>query len=255
MTDELDVLRSLRPDAVGPSAAITTTERDALVALISQSTEQTKRAEPVTSSPPRRRKRVAAILAVSLLGAGGIASAAGLIPDDVRSTFDSVNGGPNGDAARADDARLRASMPATGGGTVQLWSAPTTGGGECGYLRHLGPDDKPDADRSAAGVGCATPADGSSKPATGTRLDALVDGGDSQSGATIYGRAPAGATAVVIELADGTAVRVAVTADAWYLAALPTAKTPTAVRSVTARDRAGRALETLDFSGQPAVKP
>ena len=154
MNDDLDTapfdsLRSFRPEATGPTAALVTEGRNALMTSID--------AEPLPQPAPRRRLlgrrrvRVAAVFAVALVAVGSVAAAAGLIPDDVRQGLGLAGDFEPSLAPNTDNAVKRATAANPDGGTVELWTAPTSGGGSCGYLRHL---DASGAPTDARGVTC-----------------------------------------------------------------------------------------------------
>src|SRR5262249_53187284 len=159
--------------------------------------------------------RVALVLAVALVAVGSVAAAAGLIPDDVKQGL-----GLAGDAVPAmtpdlDKAAMQASATNPDGGTVELWTAPNSGGGTCAYLRHLDPHGRP---ADARGVGCEAPVDGGSATAGFSQHEGAVGGsivlgylgnvhlewGDGEP-VTLYGKAPAGTVEVAVTQADGTA--------------------------------------------------
>ena len=85
MNDELDTLRTFRPEAAGPTDDLTLEGRNALMTAID--------AEPLPRPTPRRRLlgrrriRVALVFAAALVAVGSVAAAAGLIPDDVRESL------------------------------------------------------------------------------------------------------------------------------------------------------------------------
>src|SRR5262249_1576641 len=128
MTDELDTLRSFRPEATGPTDALTTEGRNTLMTAID--------AERLPRPARRRRRfvRVALGLAAALVAVGSVAAAAGLIPDDVRQSLGLASDVDPALAPNVDEAVQRASAASPDGGTVELWTAPTNGGGTCAYL-------------------------------------------------------------------------------------------------------------------------
>ena len=129
MNDELDALRSFRPEAAGPTDALQLQERTALMNTI---------AHPPTGRPRRMprlhpRRRILLGIAVALVTAVGAAGATGIIPDDVQQAL-GLAAAHTPDASltpQIDQAVERTSAPTADGGTLELWTAPTTGGGTC----------------------------------------------------------------------------------------------------------------------------
>ncbi len=134
MNDELDALRSFRPEATGPTDALQLQERTAFMETL---------AHALTCAPRRKprlglRRRIALGIVAALVIVG-TATAAGMIPGDVQQALGLA-------AARTPDASLtpqidlaveRTSASTVDGGKLELWTAPTTGGGTCAYLRQL----------------------------------------------------------------------------------------------------------------------
>lgn len=277
MIDELEILRSLRPEVVGPSDELTTRERQALMTVIDQERPRTATAErhrDARGTTRRPRARLAAALAFALLGAGGAASAAGLIPDDVRQAL-GIAGDANTPGLRveAGKAQLRTSAPTADGGTVELWTAPTEGGGQCSYLRHLpagGGSGGGDA-KAAPGIGCSTApgANASAQPPRGAEIEVRSE--SSAAGSALYGKVPAAAAKLVVTFDDRTMA--STKADrGWFLISVPLplggpggspafgdaenrGKTP---RSVTAFSSSDEVLATVDLAfrgGAPGDAP
>ena len=69
----------------------------------------------------------------------GTAGATGMIPDDVQQALGlaAAHGPDPSLTPQVDQAVERTSAPTADGGTLELWTAPTTGGGTCAYLRRL----------------------------------------------------------------------------------------------------------------------
>ena len=69
----------------------------------------------------------------------GTATAAGIVPGDVQQALGlaAAHTPRARRAPRVAEAVERASAATAGDGTLELWTAPTTGGGTCAYLRRL----------------------------------------------------------------------------------------------------------------------
>jgi hypothetical protein len=253
MNDELDTLRSFRPEAVGPPDALTQEGRNALMTAID--------AERLPRPTRRRRRsvRVALVFAAALVAVGSVAAAAGLIPDDVRQSLGLASSIDPVLAPNVDDAVKRASAASPDGGTVELWTAPTNGGGTCAYLRHLDGSGVPADDR---GVACqAALADGG---AVGSAMrgggpgasTVMMSAGGSADGmsyhvewasgrpVTLYGKAPDGATEVALTHRDGTVTTAPVAEDGWWLLVLPASADPDSFKQLEARSASGIAVAT-----------
>ena len=132
MNDALDALRSFRPEATGPTDALQRQERIALMETFAHAPSGAPRRLPRL----RPRRRILLGIAVALVTAVGTAGASGMIPADVQQALGLAAAGHT-DAAltpQIDQAVERASAPTADGGTVQLWTAPTNGGGTCAYV-------------------------------------------------------------------------------------------------------------------------
>src|SRR5579862_2698392 len=120
MNDELETLRSFRPDAAGPIDALQLDERIAFMETIAHTAAGPLRKRPWLG--PRRRALL--VVAVALLAAAGTAGAAGIIPDDVQQAL-GLAAVHTPDAAltpQIDQAVERTSAPTAGGGTLELWT-------------------------------------------------------------------------------------------------------------------------------------
>ncbi|MEW6583763.1 MAG: hypothetical protein AB1416_13485 [Actinomycetota bacterium] len=263
--DELDLLRAFRPEVAGPTDALMSDERNALMDTITAEPAAGPGPAHPTRRRPRKRRLVVAV-AVAVAAIGGVAGAAGLIPDDVQRTL-----GLTGDhdptlAAKVDEAVKRVSAAAPGGGTVEVWTAPTTGGGTCAYLRHLAADGTP---RDPGGVGCQNPArDGKVTGEVtgagrdgGAALTMMAEGPDGpmsvqmEWGAddplTVYGHVAPGAARVVVTREDGSTVTAPVTEDGWYVLALAPGTDPGALRTLEVVSSTGTALAQVPLGGPP----
>jgi hypothetical protein len=267
MTDELDTLRSLRPEAAGPTDALAQEGRNALMNAIDA--ERLPR-------PARRRRfvRVAVVCAAALVVVGSVAAAAGLIPDDVRQSLGLAGDFDPAFSAQTDQAVKRASAVNPAGGTVELWTAPTESGGACAYLRHLDADGTPTDDR---GVSCVAPLDGGARMGGFSQSSAPGAGGVGTAGGgamfasdgtsvhtewgdgrpvTLYGKAPAGTAEIAVTAADGSVTTAPVTDEGWYLVVLPAGTDPDSLRSLDARSASGTTLVTVPLHfAQPVPVP
>jgi hypothetical protein len=263
MNDELDTLRSFRPEATGPTADLTLAGRSSLMEAIDA--ERSPLPAPRRRLPGRRGVRVALVFATALVAVGSVAAAAGLIPDDVQQSLGLAGGVDPAFTAQTDQAVQRASAASPDGGTIELWTAPTESGGTCAYLRHLGADGTPTDDR---GVACETPVDGGARIGGFSETRVAGTGGAAMHGAgggamfgaggtsvhaewgegrptTLYGKAGAGATAVAVTTADGSVTTAPVTGDGWYLVVIPAGTDADSLRTLEARSASGTALATV----------
>ena len=214
------------------------------------------------AAPASRGRRIVLAFAVALVAVGGAAGAAGLIPDDVQRALGLADRGDPALAPNVGEATRRTSTAAGDGGLIELWTAPTKGGGTCAYLRHLDAAGKP-ADggavtcRNVVGgglvMGSVTAiAGGGSSPANGAAV--TIGGGgddspldvqiqqDTHGGIVAYGRAPADAARLVITDEAGIRRTATPTADGWFVLVLPDARDPTALQSIEAVSASGSVL-------------
>lgn len=250
MNDELDMLRSFRPEAAGPTDDLTLEGRNTLMDAIDA--ERLPR-------PARRRRfvRVALVLAAALVAVGSVAAAAGLIPDDVRQGLGLASDMDPVLAPNVDEAVKRASAATPDGGTIELWTAPTNGGGTCAYLRHLDANGNP-ADKR--GVACQAALAGGDRVIGSATQSGGSGGGTTMMGAggaggmsyhlewssggpvTLYGKAPEGATEVALTQANGAVTTAPVTADGWWLVVLPASTDTDSFERLEARSGSGAAV-------------
>src|SRR5262249_55577519 len=141
MNDELDALRSFRPQATGPTEPVRLQARLALMETLADAPTGTFRRRARLRSP----RRVVLAVAVAVVAVVGTAAAAGVIPDDVRQALGlaAAHTPDTSLTPQVDQAVERTSTPTADGGTLELWTAPTTGGGTCAYLRQLDPAGTP----------------------------------------------------------------------------------------------------------------
>jgi hypothetical protein len=207
MSDELDVLRSFRPEAAGPTETRVLQERSVFMDAIT--------AEPSRSTrrrPRGRRQMILAVAATLAVAGGAAAGISRLVPDDVSRVLTEQTPATGGFAPLAAEAVQRASAPTADGGTVQVWSAPTGAGGTCAFVRYE------DSGATGAGpVSCQVPLPGGT-PDLDLGMDVTASGL-----LTVFGRVPSGTARVRIDRTAGEPVRVNPTADGWFVAHLGTA--------------------------------
>lgn len=163
----------------------------------------------------------------------------------MREALGLADGGSDaGLRAEADRAQLRASASTADGGTVPLWTAPTAGGGRCGYLRRLRADG---GAQSAPGVGCSSEA----ITATPPRENAIeLQAESSAASSALYGTAPITAARVVVTLEDGTTT--SAKADrGWFVIDVPFALGgPADSPKPGEADRRPRSVKALSSTGE-----
>ena len=259
MNDELDALRSFRPEATGPTDALQLQARTALLGTIGHAPTRARHGMPSL----RPRGRILLGVAIALVAAVGTAGAAGVIPGDVQQAL-GLAGAHDPDAAlspQIDQAVERVSAPTADGGTVQLWTAPTTGGGTCAYLRQL---DASGAPTDSGPTSCAVSIAGGGRMGavfgqSGSRqaasamtigvsrlsngLSAQVEV-DATGAATAFGEAPSGVAKVKVVDSAGTVLDEAAVNDGWFLLTLP-ADTGSAASSLVAQSPSGAVVATL----------
>jgi hypothetical protein len=259
MNDSLDALRSFRPEATGPTDALQLQERIAFMEGLAHPRNS------ATRRIPRLRPRRSILLGVALavVTAVGTAGATGLIPDDVQQALGLAAAGHT-DAALApqvDQAVERASAPTADGGTVQLWTAPTNGGGTCAYVREL---DAAGAPTDSGPISCAVSLAGGGRmgsemsgqpgshrggstmsvggPLGDGRLSAQVEV-DSSGAGTLFGQAPGAASVAVVDSA-GAVLGEAAATDGWFVLTLPSGQA-NAAASLVARSASGTPVGTV----------
>ena len=201
---------------------VETTLRAGLAALASDTEARVSPppVEAITSRPvvvalaPRRRRRL--LKTVVAVGAGiavaaGAAAATGVLPLPVADQVAEFRewGYPAGDATRMATAEGEA-------GTYELWLSLLHDGGYCYYVRLVG---SPLRGEDGAGSACSR-----EMSPEGPGAGALIGGYPGQTGPgddVVYGRVPAGSTAVDVVLGDGTSFRVEAQTDGWFVAVVP----------------------------------
>jgi hypothetical protein len=262
MNDELDALRSFRPEAIGPTDVLQLQERIAFMDTIAH----------VPAGPARRKVRlrprrgILLGIAIALVTAVGTAGATGLIPDDVQQALGLA-------AARDTNASLapevaqaveRASTATADGGTLELWTAPTDGGGTCAYLRAL---DAGGAPTDSGPISCAVRIAGGGEMGqmsgrAGSRSDGMTMtiGGplgsgnlsaqlevDGRGAGTLFGQAPGGVAKIEVADAAGSVLGEADANDGWFVLQLPASAESAAV-SIVALSASGAAIDTVPIA-------
>jgi hypothetical protein len=264
MNDELDVLRSFRPEATGPTDALQVQERIAFMGTLAHAPARAHRR--TLRFGPRRRALLG--IAIALGAVVGTAGAAGMIPDDVQQAL-GLAAANTPDASltpQTDQAIERTSAPTADGGTLQLWTAPTTGGGTCAYLRQL---DAAGAPANAGPITCAVSLAGSGRvgemtmtgqPGTHAagrtmtigdlfgdeRLSAQIQV-DASGAATLFGQAPTGVANLEVVEPAGAVLGQAAASDGWFLLTLP-ADAASAAASLVAQSASGATLATMPIA-------
>lgn len=245
--DELDVLRSFQPEAIGPTDVLQLQERIAFMETIVH--PQTGPVRRTVRLRPRRGILLG--VAIALVAAVGTAGATGLIPNDVQQALGLA-------AARSSNASLapdvdraveRASAATAAGGTLELWTAPTHGGGSCAYLRALDAGGTP---TDSGPISCAVSIAGGGEmgqtsgragsPSGGTtmtiggplgtgNLSAQLEVDGSGVG-TLFGQAPGGVAKVEVVDAAGSVLGRADANDGWFVLQLPASAESAAVSLV-----------------------
>jgi hypothetical protein len=268
MNDELSALRSFRPEATGPSEHVRLLERSAFVETLARAPAGAFRRKPLLRSP----RRVVLAVAIAVVTIVGTAAAAGVIPDDVRQAL-GLAAAHTPDASltpQVDQAVERTSTPTADGGTLELWTAPTTGGGTSAYLRRL---DAAGAPTDPGPISCAVSIAGGrmgettmnglagSQAAGRTmtlgylfadgRLSAQIQV-DAGGAATLFGLAPSGVANVEIVDSAGAVLGEAAADNGWFLLTLP-ADAMSAADALVVQSTSGAALATMRIA--PAAPP
>jgi hypothetical protein len=261
MIDELDALRSFRPEATGPTDALQLQERIALMETLAHAPAGRRR------RVPRLRPRILLGVAVALVTAVGTAGATGMIPDDVQQALGlaAAHDIAPSLSPQIDQAVERASAPTAGGGTVELWIAPTNGGGTCAYLRQL---DAAGAPTDSGPISCAVSIagggrmgqtfgqSGSPRPAGGTMMVGGSLGGgrvsaqvevDASGAATLFGQEPGSVAKVEVVDSAGAVLGEAAANDGWFLLTL-SAGAASAAASLVAQSASGASVGTVPIT-------
>ena len=269
MNDALDALRSFRPEAAGPTDAQQLQERIAFMDTLIETPNGGRTRLPRL----RSRRRIALGVALALVAAVGTAGASGIIPGDVQQAL-GLAATHSVDASltpQIDQAVERASAPAADGGTVQLWTAPTTGGGTCAYVRRL---DAAGAPADSGPISCAVSLAGGGRlgetmgqaraqasgstmsiggPLGDGALDAQVET-DGSGAATLFGQAPGAVGKVEVVDAAGAVLGQATATDGWFVLTLP-AGAASAMASLVAQSAAGAPVGTVPIVLPPTPAP
>ncbi len=263
MNDALDALRSFRPEAAGPTDALQLQERIAFMETL---------AHAPTGAPQeprlRPRRRILLGIAIALVAAVGTAGATGMIPDDVQQAL-GLAAAHSPDASltpQIDQAVERTSAPTADGGTLELWTAPTTGGGTCAYLRQL---DAAGAPTDPGPISCAVSIAGggrmgevtsTGRPGSHAAGTTMTIGGppgdgrlsaqlqvDATGAATLFGQAPGSVAKVEVVDSAGAVLGEAAATDGWFLLTLPADAAP-AVASLVAQSASGATVATVPIA-------
>jgi hypothetical protein len=267
MNDELNALRSFRPEATGPTDALQLKERIAFMESIARTPNGAPRRLPRL----RPRRRVLLGVAIALVAAVGTAGATGIIPDDVQQALGLATAREMSPSLtpQIDQAAERASAPTADGGTLELWIAPTNGGGTCAYLRRL---DAAGAPTDSGPISCAVSIAGGGEmgqtfgqarsPQAGgtTMVGGRVGTGsvsaqvevDASGNATVFGHEPSSVAKVEVVDSSGAVLDSAATNDGWFLLTLP-AGAASAAASLAAESTSGASVGTVPIT--TAVPP
>ncbi len=263
MNDVLDMLSSFRLAAAGPTDAALGRERTAFMETLADAPTVAPRRLP----RPRPRRILLGIV-VALVAVVGTAAAAGVVPNDVQQAL-GLAAQHNPDAAltpEVDQAVERTSAPTADGGTLELWTAPTTGGGTCAYLRRLDASGAP-ADRGPISCAVSIAGDGRmsemamtdqagshSVGSTMTLGDLFGDRGVSaqlqvgaSGAATLFGQAPGEVANVEVVDSSGAVLGQARADSGWFLLTLP-ADAASAAASLVGQSPSGTTLATMPIA-------
>jgi hypothetical protein len=261
MNDELAVLRSFRPEAIGPTDVLQLQERIEFMDTIAHGpTRPTRR-----TVRPRPRGILLGI-AIALVAAVGTAGATGMIPVDVQQAL-GLAAARDGNASltpRVDEAVERASVPTAAGGTLELWTAPTNGDGTCAYLRAL---DAAGAPTDSGPISCAARIAGGGRMGAVSGRAGSPSGGmtmsiggplgngslsaqlevDARGAGTLFGQVAGSVAKVEVVDAAGSVLTEAAANDGWFVLELPASVESAAVTFV-ARSAAGAVIDTVSIA-------
>lgn len=265
MNNDLDFVRELRAPTPHPTAEVVRQEREHLMNFI-QTTQPTRTA--------RRPVTVAAGVGVSILALGGVAAAAGLIPESITNRFTALEQRDGAIDIDTDQAVMVAS-DVVGADAVELWVAPTTDGDrECEYVRSSWQQSNGAGIAENGPVACEDrlrpwtdpdfQLDGPSSYLASLDVFAIGSDDDGYDATAISGAAHPDVATLIIDLRDGQQLSVDVASpDGWFATVVPGDATATdalglpanpAVR-VTLVDGTGGTLAELDdwprFQAQP----
>ena len=190
-----------------------------------------------------------------------------MIPDDVQQAL-GLAAAHSPDAAltpQVDQAVERTSAPTADGGTLELWTAPTTGGGTCAYLRRL---DAAGAPTDSGPISCAVSIAGGGRMGGMTMTGqagshaagrTMTIGGpraggmsaqvevDASGAATLFGQAPNSVAKVEVVDSAGAVLGEAAANDGWFLLTLP-ADAASAAASLVAQSTSGATVATVSIA-------
>jgi hypothetical protein len=260
MNDELDALRSFRPEAAGPTDGVQLRERLVFLETLGSARAGASRGKTFL----RSSRRVMLAIGIAVVTVAGTAAAAGMIPDDVQQALGlaAAHTPDTSLSPEIDQAVERTSTPTAGGGTLELWTAPTSGGGTCAYLRQL---DAAGAPTDSGPISCAvsiaggrsgemtmTGQAGSHGAGSTMTMGNLFDGGrlsaqiqvDASGAATLFGLAPNEVAKMEVVDSNGAVLADSTPDNGWFLLTLPPASASAAV-SLVAQATSGATLATM----------
>ena len=263
MNDVLDTLTSFRPAVAGPTDVALSRERTAFMETLAEAPTVVPR-----RLPRPRPRRILLGIAVALVAVVGTAAAAGVVPNDVQQAL-GLAARHSPDAAltpEVDQAVERTSAPTADGGTLELWTAPTTGGGTCAYLRRLDASGAP-ADPGPISCAVSIADDGRMSEMTMTgqaqsssagrtiTLGALFGDGRlsaqlqvaASGAATLFGQSPSEVANVEVVDSSGAVLGQARADSGWFLLTLP-ADAASAAASLVAQSASGATLATMPIA-------
>lgn len=154
-----------------------------------------------------RRAVVAAVLVLGVALAGGIAAAAGIVPEPVADVFEEITGWDSSTGVRPEDARVVATF-SLDGTTYEYWVSESADGDRCEYMRFVR-----DGEPENGWKRC-------DQRVEEHHNDALnISGGTGvpEGQLEFSGRAPGDASVVVVAFVDGTSVSVPVQDDGYFV--------------------------------------
>lgn len=265
MNNDLDFIRELRPPMPHPTAEVVQQEREHLMKFI-QTNQPTRN--------PRRTAVIAAGIGVSILALGGVAAAAGLIPESITNRFTALEQ-RDGEIDIDNDKVVMVASAVDGTNAVELWVAPTADGDrECEYVRSSWQQSNGEGIAENGPVGCeqllrpwADPNFQLAGPSSYlASLDVFAIGSDADGyvATAISGAAHPDVATLIVDLRDRKKLSVDVTSpDGWFATVVSgdaTAADALGLPSnpavhVTLVDDTGRTLAELDdwsrFQAQP----
>lgn len=223
MSDEVELLRSLRPRAGNPTSEVITNEREHLMHFIAAQHPRNKR---------RRAATIAATIGISTIGLAGVAAAVGIVPDSVTNRFGALEE-RNGSIQIDSDQAAIVSSAVDGSDAIELWVAPAEGGrSECVYVRSLWQRSDGQAIAENGPVACDTsllPWQDPSFEANETAdylssLDVFAIGTpeDGFGSTAVTGAAHPDVTRLVLDMQDGQQLTVEInSSEGWFTVLIP----------------------------------